>query len=224
MIRAKYRRKTIIFYKRSIIIYNTDNFFKEVDNMPASTITKRAISAGFKELMRHKSFDRITIADITDKCGLNRQTFYYHFQDKYELINWIYYNDYIADLSDNVTLENWNDKILELLTKMKKEAYFFENAFKSSGYNEFEKYLLMFTNELFIDIIQKLDKNNEISKNDMEFNAQFYSFGSVGMIVSWAKTGMTSSPENIVIHIKNLVYDMRMLAFNISQKDSYKEL
>ncbi len=188
--------------------------------MPASTITKRAISAGFKELMRHKSFDRITIADITEKCGLNRQTFYYHFQDKYELINWIYYNDYIADLSENVTLENWCDKIQELLAKMKKEAYFFENAFRSSGYNEFEKYLLLFTNELFIDIIQKLDKNNEISKDDMEFNAQFYSFGSVGMIVSWAKTGMSSTPEDIVLHIKNFVYDTRKLTVKISKDEA----
>ena len=51
--------------------------------MPDSNITKHAIAAALKELCREKSFDKISIADITSTCGLNRQTFYYHFEDKY---------------------------------------------------------------------------------------------------------------------------------------------
>lgn len=55
--------------------------------MSDSLITKKAIASGIKELTQKKSFNKISIRDITDQCGLNRQTFYYHFQDKYELIN-----------------------------------------------------------------------------------------------------------------------------------------
>ena len=54
--------------------------------MSDSLITKRAIAAGIKELTKKKSFDKITVSDISEICGLNRQTFYYHFQDKYELV------------------------------------------------------------------------------------------------------------------------------------------
>ena len=61
--------------------------------MSDSTITKRAIADSLKDLTRVKSFDKIGVVDITDKCGINRQTFYYHFSDKYELLKWIYYND-----------------------------------------------------------------------------------------------------------------------------------
>lgn len=43
--------------------------------MPDSNITKHAIAAALKELCREKSFDKISIADITSTCGLNRQTF-----------------------------------------------------------------------------------------------------------------------------------------------------
>ena len=42
-----------------------------------------------KELMKRKSLEKITVSDIVQNCGLNRQTFYYHFQDKYDLVNWI---------------------------------------------------------------------------------------------------------------------------------------
>lgn len=180
--------------------------------MSESLITKNAISAGLKELMKHKSFDKITIADITKQCGLNRQTFYYHFQDKYELINWIYYNEAIATLSKDLTFDNWSDKILEMLTVMKKESYFYENAFKSSGGSEFEKYLLSFTEELFGNIIERLEEGKAISKEAVKFIARFYSFGSVGLAVSWAKTGMTESPESMIDNLKNLIYDTRMFA------------
>ena len=51
--------------------------------------TKRILAAALKQLTCRKSFDKITIADITQQSGYNRQTFYYHFRDKYELLNWI---------------------------------------------------------------------------------------------------------------------------------------
>lgn len=180
--------------------------------MSESLITKKALSTGLKEIMKHKGFDKITVADITKQCGLNRQTFYYHFQDKYDLINWIYYNEAFIVLSDQLTFDNWNDKILEMLTVIKREAYFYENALKSSGSDEFERYFLSFTKELFRNIIKRLDDKNIVSDDDLEFFTQFFSFGCVGFIVSWAKTGMNSTPENIIKHVKNLVNDSRMFA------------
>ena len=44
-------------------------------------LTKKAIAEGLKELCHHKDFNKISVRDITEQCGLNRQTFYYHFQD-----------------------------------------------------------------------------------------------------------------------------------------------
>ena len=50
--------------------------------MSDSIITKKALALGLKELLKKKSFDNVIVSDITDICGLNRQTFYYHFHDK----------------------------------------------------------------------------------------------------------------------------------------------
>ena len=46
-----------------------------------SQITKRALAASLKRLLAEKPLSKITISDITDDCGINRMTFYYHFQD-----------------------------------------------------------------------------------------------------------------------------------------------
>ncbi len=182
--------------------------------MSESLITKRALAEGMKALMKHKSFDKITVSDITCQCGLNRQTFYYHFQDKYELVNWIYYNEAILTLSEGLCFDNWSEKIGQMLSVIKNDRLFYENAFKSSGSREFEQYLLSFTEELFFNILEKMDLNQSIIKEDKEFIARFYAFGVVGMIISWAKTGMAAEPENIIRHLKNIVSNLNIVDFS----------
>lgn len=58
-----------------------------------SNLTKRALEASLKKLLLEKPLDKITISDIADECGMNRMTFYYHFQDIYDLIAWSFAED-----------------------------------------------------------------------------------------------------------------------------------
>lgn len=55
--------------------------------MADSNITKRALAHALKELMEEKNFSKISVADICEKCDMNRKSFYYHFKDKYDLVN-----------------------------------------------------------------------------------------------------------------------------------------
>ena len=58
-----------------------------------SDITKNALAASLKKLLNRKTLNKITVKDITDDCGVNRQTFYYHFHDVYELVEWIFIHE-----------------------------------------------------------------------------------------------------------------------------------
>lgn len=180
--------------------------------MSESLITKKALAQGFKDLMKEKVFEKITISDITAICGLNRQTFYYHFQDKYELLNWIYYNEVISALSDNLDFNNWDTKLLDMLTKMAEESYFYTKALKVSNLYEFQNYLFEVAFELFCDIIDKVSLNKKMNDSDKTFIAKFYSYGTVGLIVDWAQHGMKEPPEDVTIHVKNLVQDSKSFA------------
>ena len=116
----------LIFIKMSIdVMINKKSLWWRGLKMSDALITKRAIATGLKELVDEKPFNKISIRDITEKCGLNRQTFYYHFQDKYELVNWIYYQEGFAPLMEGVTFENWYLKVEDLLVLMKKEQSFY---------------------------------------------------------------------------------------------------
>ena len=62
-------------------------------------VTNEMLADSLKALMlNEKPFDKIKIKDITDRAGIIRPTFYNHFQDKYELLEWIFYNDIIASV------------------------------------------------------------------------------------------------------------------------------
>lgn len=89
--------------------------------MANSNITKKALAQSLKELGSTKILDKITVADITNHCGVNRQTFYYHFNDKYELLNWIYTEDLFKPLTKDLDFFNWGDKLVGLLKEPCKE-------------------------------------------------------------------------------------------------------
>jgi len=174
--------------------------------MSDSLITKKAIAAGLKELTKKKSFDKITVADITEACGLNRQTFYYHFQDKFDLVDWIYYNEAISIIINDLNYDNWDIMILKFLTKLKEEDYFYINTLKASVENEFREYLFQVTVELLSGIISGITVNSNAGEKDVRFVAEFYAFGIVGVVLSWVQHGMKETPDYITSQLKNLVY------------------
>lgn len=194
--------------------------------MSESLITKKAIAEGLKELTKKKSFDKLTVSDISSTCGLNRQTFYYHFRDKYELVNWIYYKELISFFVENLTYENCLHKILQMLQKMKEEDYFYINTLKASAKKEFEEYLFRLVSELFFDIIGRIAKDTDMGEDEINFIAEFYAFGMAGTIISWAVNGMRESPEYITMQISNLVQGTEKFALaryrerHMNQNDS----
>ena len=72
-----------------------------------SEITKKALATSLKKLLSKKELSKITISNITNDCGVNRQTFYYHFKDVYDLLEWIYMNEFIQSMEGNNTYDTW---------------------------------------------------------------------------------------------------------------------
>ena len=72
--------------------------------MADSNITKNALAVSMKKLMEKKPFSKISVGDICEDCGMNRKSFYYHFRDKYDLVNWIFYVDFIERMDWSLSL------------------------------------------------------------------------------------------------------------------------
>ena len=80
----------LTFRLKIIKLITYANAAKE-EHMADSNITKNALASSLKSLMEQKPFQKINVNDICEGCGMNRKSFYYHFKDKYDLVNWIFY-------------------------------------------------------------------------------------------------------------------------------------
>lgn len=176
--------------------------------MSDSLITKNAIAASIKELMRKKPLQKISVADIMENSKINRQTFYYHFKDKYDLVDWIYYNEVVSAVTQHRTFKELDEVVFDVLNAMKKEQYFYTNAFSVTGQNAFQDYFFSVTKVLLEEIIDVLSQG-QIENEDKDFIADFYAFGLVGIVIQWARRGMKQPPEQIVQRLTHFINDSK---------------
>lgn len=179
--------------------------------MSDSFITKKAIAAALKRLCLEKPFDKISVSDITSSCGLNRQTFYYHFQDKYELLSWIYYTENFSRTAENITFENWDKKLMDMLAVMERDRGFYMNTLKDQE-KTFESYLLEMVKAVFEEAFHALDEDGQIRSEERQFYAEFYAYGLTGVIITWAKTGMKLPADKLAKRLKSLAVDSERMA------------
>lgn len=175
--------------------------------MTASTITKNILSESLKELLYEKPFNKISVLDITKKSGLNRQTFYYHFEDKFELIKWIYNND-LLHISNEITLDNWNIKLLDALKVLKKQKHFYVCIVKCDE-NYFKSYFFNVIKKLFLKGIKKIDVEKTLDNKNIDFFATYFSHGMCGIIIDWIRNGMKEDEEEITKRLKSLVDNIK---------------
>ncbi len=178
--------------------------------MANANITKKALAQSLKELGSTKILDKITVADITEHCGVNRQTFYYHFEDKYELLNWIYTQELFIPLTADLDFENWPEKLVELFRYMKKNKNFFKNTIRSSN-NFFAEYMEKVLVELFIKGIQDLDPYHPLTEQEQNISAKFFAYGLTGVMVDWTMQGMKEPEEELAKLLHDMVFKTERL-------------
>ena len=164
--------------------------------MSESTITKKAIASAFKQVMLEKSFDKITVQDITVKCGLNRQTFYYHFEDRYDLLNWIYYHEVFMPFVEVLTEDNYHESFLVMFKIMYQDKLFYKNAFSMTAEHGFKEYMYSILETLVETIAKQKKESIEVC---------FYAHGLLGIIISWIKQGMLYTPEEMAIQVTDIL-------------------
>jgi probable dihydroxyacetone kinase regulator len=177
--------------------------------MSDSLITKRAMADSLKTLMKKKGLERITVSDIVKGCGLNRQTFYYHFKDKYDLVNWIYYSEIITTLSPISDGADWSAAIMKALNIMRKDKAFYAGSLNLDGQSILRDYLFRETRDMLIKILEKPDfqKTMNLEPDDRILIAEFYTYGLVGMVIQWVKKGMSEAPNEIVEKLSRFIDD-----------------
>lgn len=184
--------------------------------MANANITKRELAESLKRLTAKQLFEHVTVGDIVRECGVNRQTFYYHFSDKYELLDWIYYNETFVPLTADISFGNWDEKLYDLLRTMRENRAFYMNTIKCSD-NFFEEYLLKMLTTLFETAVEDLDTRKQLTPGKKRLASKVFAYGLTGVVIEWAMGGMKTDEKMIAENMKELVDNIERLSYYIYQ-------
>ena len=170
-----------------------------------SEITKKALATSLKKLLSKKELSKITIANITNDCGVNRQTFYYHFKYVYDLLEWIYLNEVIQPMEGKDTYNTWQQGFLSIFEYILNNKEFVRNTYNSISREFFLRFIYNQTKELLMNVIEEKSKNLNVEEENKEFMADFYKYGFVGIVQDWIENGMKEDPHNIISKLRGII-------------------
>lgn len=171
--------------------------------MSTISITKEALANAFIALLQEEPLSKISIKDITDYCNISRNTFYYHFKDKYELINWIFY----STMSDNVDSFTDPSKLNESFVEVCKLLYanrkFYLACFQYTGQNSLYEYMFDFYYRLWkVNLsMLKTSPSKRMSEDELNIMAKMKTHSMLGMLTDWIRDGMR---DNYMIYFEQM--------------------
>lgn len=169
--------------------------------MADSNITKRALASALRELMEQTPFEKISVADICESCEMNRKSFYYHFRDKYDLVNWIFDSEFLKAASRQKYSEPW-----ELLGDMC--GYFYDNrsfyrrALKIKGQNSFSEHFREMLRPVIVGCLETILTEPEF----LEFQISFFSDAFIGAFERWLNDRDCPPPERFVALLRSCIH------------------
>ena len=131
--------------------------------MKDSNITKIDFGRALKELMLEKEFEKIRVHNICEKCKWGRNSFYYHFKDKYDLINWIFDTEF-AELLEKQKEKTELELFVAFSTYLYENKRFYKKALRIEGQNSFPEHF----REVMLHSVFEMHKDKELNNFQLE--------------------------------------------------------
>lgn len=153
---------------------------KGVDLLADANITKRALASALRELMERQPFAKISVGDICEKCDMNRKSFYYHFKDKFDLVNWIFDTELITTTKQREYQNGW-ELLEEVCFYVNNNRAYYRKLFRLEGENAFSEYF----REYIVSVISNDLKNVFWVERERDFYVDFYTDAFICALERW---------------------------------------
>lgn len=173
-----------------------------------SDLTKKALALSLKNLLQEESISKVTIGKLCERAGVRRQTFYYHFSDLPELIEWICYTEAEEVLSRKNDYKSWEEGFLSVFKLAEKEKPFIMNIYHGVSKDTLQRYLYNLTFPLLKRVVDEVAKSlgiRDVTESDKGFVERFYTIAFVDVMMEWVARNMSEAPEDIISHLSPLV-------------------
>lgn len=156
--------------------------------MPKTSRTKLLLAQSLQQLMLTMPLEKISVNDIVEKAGVGRNTFYYHFADKYDLVTWYFQTGVTPFLFEHTKYGNWQDMLLGLEAYFRQNKVFYQNALAYTGQNSLFEYIYDFMQKYYQQRLSEC--RPEMNTGALEFLSQFLAGAGMGVLLPWVRDGM----------------------------------
>lgn len=176
------------------------NFFgisgdnKRMKKEEVTFATKQSIANALKKLMEQKSVDKITVKEILEGANVTRPTFYYHFEDIYDLVRWMFETELLELLKKSENCLTWDEGILLVLEYVEQNRKVCLCAYNSLGREAMQRYFFDSTKTILQRFVDVLLEEIPAKKENVDFIVEFYTVAMTGELAIWLKNpnGRTS--------------------------------
>lgn len=163
-----------------------------------SLSTKQKIADALKSLMAKKPFDKITVRELLEAADVTRPTFYYHFEDIYDLMVWMFNTELLSLMEKSENCVTWDDGILLTLRYVEQNRAVCLCAYNSIGREELERFFRKSTERIVQNFVNELLTEVPAKSEHAQYIAEFYTDALVSALAHWLKEPKGRSPEQMV--------------------------
>ncbi len=164
-----------------------------------TNLTEKALAEALMDELKKKPLDKITVKEMTAKCGLTRNTFYYHYKDVYDLLSHIF-SEQMEELRVKYAEDrNWEDGLEYGLNYLYEHKSAIKNLNESRHQDLITRYINHIANKhsMAVVTLQYGDSRNELDASTVNIVAKFYKAALLGALLDWIAEGMKERPRSL---------------------------
>lgn len=169
--------------------------------------TKTQLGQALKDLVSVKPLDKISIKEITDSCHMNRQTFYYHFEDIYDLMEWLLQKEAFSIITQHQGSQLWERGVKDLFKYLHDNKAFCRNSIKALGNEYLYRFFYDDLYQLVYRTIDDLRLDIPISDDEIAFTAQYHVLSFASLLTAWISGVVEQEPEELCAYFQQLIED-----------------
>lgn len=171
--------------------------------------TKKTLAESLKKAMKNKPFKKITVSELIQDCDINRNTFYYHFEDIYALLKWMFEQEAIEVVKSFDILVNYEKAINFVMDYIEANDYIISCAYDSIGQDELKRFFYADFLEIIGRLIGRAEEitDKTLSEDYKEFLSHFYMEAMAGMLIEWIQDKKKRTRDTVVKHITYTVQE-----------------
>lgn len=165
--------------------------------------TKKLIMTTFQEMLEELPFDKITVAALVKRAGISHNTFYYHYQDIYALLDAWFRQRVDSFVPANTPIE-WKSATKTMLRQCKAHPKTIYHVFDSLSRDHLERYIFSLTDDVFLKVVQQAAEGYPISDDRLRSIAAFCRHAYIGFVMHFFWNGMESDIDESVNRLGGL--------------------